>query len=110
LSCLTYDETVLLNRGDTDIRALLRANHAALDMAELRSYFRFSIQSRSSMSSFAKSAEPPFAAEGDLAGPHPREEEDSYRTLDDLMAVIEALCPVWPWRETTKPGSGMLWQ
>jgi hypothetical protein len=22
--------------------------------------------------------------------------DDPYRTLDDLMCVIEALCPVWP--------------
>ena len=25
-------------------------------------------------------------------------DEDPYRTLDDLMVVIEALCPEWPER------------
>lgn len=25
---------------------------------------------------------------------------DPYRQLDDLMAVVEALCPAWPERET----------
>lgn len=25
--------------------------------------------------------------------------EDPYEVLDDLMAVVEALCPVWPQRE-----------
>ena len=50
------------------------------------------------MSSFAKSVEPPLAAEAGLDAPV-RREEDPYRTLDDLMAAVEALCPVWPPRE-----------
>jgi hypothetical protein len=29
--------------------------------------------------------------------------DDPYRVLDDLMAVIEALCPVWPPREIGGP-------
>jgi hypothetical protein len=29
--------------------------------------------------------------------------EDPYRVLDDLMAVVEALCPVWPPREIDGP-------
>jgi hypothetical protein len=29
--------------------------------------------------------------------------DDPYRVLDDLMAVIEALCPVWPPREIDGP-------
>jgi hypothetical protein len=26
-------------------------------------------------------------------------DDDPYRTLDDLMVVVEALCPVWPERD-----------
>lgn len=29
--------------------------------------------------------------------------DDPYRVLDDLMAVVEALCPVWPPREVDGP-------
>ena len=29
--------------------------------------------------------------------------DDPYRVLDDLMTVIEALCPVWPPREIGGP-------
>ncbi|HEX8011674.1 MAG TPA: hypothetical protein VF814_12180, partial [Casimicrobiaceae bacterium] len=63
--------------------------------------------SRCSMSSFAKSAEFPFAAEGGIEAP-PNLEEDPYRTLDDLMAAVEALCPVWPQRAAFPGGSRML--
>jgi hypothetical protein len=59
------------------------------------------------MSSFAKSAEPPFAAEGGLDAPR-RRDEDPYRTLDDLMAAVETLCPVWPQRDALPAGSRML--
>jgi hypothetical protein len=59
------------------------------------------------MSSSAKAAEPPFAAEAGL-GPIPRIEEDPYRTLDGLMAAVEALCPVWPQREPLLAGRLML--
>ena len=47
------------------------------------------------MRSFAKRAESPFAADGGLDAPV-RREDDPYRTLDDLMAAVEILCPVWP--------------
>ena len=50
------------------------------------------------MSSFVKSVEPPFAAEGGIDLPH-RLDEDPYTRLDELMAVVEALCPVWPARK-----------
>ena len=45
------------------------------------------------MRSYAKSAEPPFAADGGVDVPA-RSEEDPYRTLDNLMAAVEAPCPV----------------
>ena len=32
---------------------------------------------------------------------------DPYRALDDLMAVVEALCPVWPPREVDGPMNDM---
>ena len=59
------------------------------------------------MSSCTKSDEPHFAAGAgiDVAV---RVEEDPYRTLDDLMAVVEALCPVWPSRAGFSGGGRML--
>jgi hypothetical protein len=35
------------------------------------------------------------AADGGL-GPAPARVDDPYSALDDLMAAVEALCPVWP--------------
>jgi len=59
------------------------------------------------MSSFVKSTEPPFAAEGGLDAPV-RREQDPYQALDDLMAAVEALCPVWPQRGKFAEGARML--
>lgn len=59
------------------------------------------------MNSSVKSDESPIAAEGGMTTP-PRADEDPYRTLDDLMAVVEALCPVWPPRNSFRPGGRML--
>lgn len=59
------------------------------------------------MSCSPKSAEPPFAAEGGLDGPY-RVDEDPYRTLDELMAAVELLCPIWPEREAPASGGRML--
>ncbi len=50
------------------------------------------------MNSYAKSTECLFA-EGGIVAPVSGE-RDPFEVLDDLMAVIEALCPVWPHRET----------
>lgn len=41
----------------------------------------------------------PFAGEGGVVVV-PRNERDPYQVLDDLMTVVEALCPAWPERET----------
>jgi hypothetical protein len=87
-----------------DIRALLRANRSALDMEQVRSYFN---ASRCSMSSYEKSAEAPFAAAAGVSEPA-RNDEDPYRTLDDLMVVVEALCPVWPSRGCFVDGGKLL--
>ena len=59
------------------------------------------------MRSFAKSAEPLFAAEAGSQAPV-RTGGDPYQALDDLMAVIEALCPVWPPRSEFIEGGRML--
>jgi len=50
-----------------------------------------------SMTSYAKSTEQLFAADGGV-GRVPTCQEDPFRALDDLMAVVEALCPTWPER------------
>jgi hypothetical protein len=59
------------------------------------------------MNFFAKPAEPPFAAEAGPSAPV-RHGEDPYRTLDDLMAAVEVLCPVWPPRPGYTNGGKML--
>ena len=60
------------------------------------------------MSSLKKPAEPPFAAAGGLGAPVLGEDGDPYRALDDLMAVVEALCPEWPPRPGFMNGGRML--
>jgi hypothetical protein len=60
------------------------------------------------MSSFAKSAEPPFAAEAGTRAPPRDADPDPYRTLDDLMAAVEALCPQWPERSAGPTRGTML--
>lgn len=50
------------------------------------------------MKSYPKSTEH-FVAEGGMA-PSASTEKDPFQALDDLMVVIEALCPVWPQRKT----------
>ena len=59
------------------------------------------------MSSCAKSVESPIAAEGGIdSAPHPV--ADPYQVLDDLMAAVEILCPVWPPRDAFQTGSNLL--
>jgi hypothetical protein len=46
----------------------------------------------------------PFVGEGGV--PYTADAtRDPFAALDDLMTVVEALCPVWPTREPTKEGS-----
>lgn len=40
----------------------------------------------------------PFASDGGVTGPA-LECRDPFAALDDLMQVVEALCPIWPERE-----------
>lgn len=49
------------------------------------------------MTSYATPTEQPIAADGGV-GRVPKHQEDPFRVLDDLMAVVEALCPKWPER------------
>jgi hypothetical protein len=42
------------------------------------------------------------------AGFAPDAEREPYERLDDLMAVIEAFCPVWPHREPLRDESKFL--
>lgn len=51
-----------------------------------------------SMTYSAKSTEQPFAADGGIGRVRKRE-QDPFRALDDLMVVVEALCPAWPQRK-----------
>lgn len=51
------------------------------------------------MSCSEKSTDAPIIAEGGVSTPPPAP-ADPYQALDELMAVIEELCPVWPSRPT----------
>jgi hypothetical protein len=50
------------------------------------------------MSSCEKSTDAPLAAEGGVRVSTERP-DDPYQVLDDLMAVVEQLCPQWPQRD-----------
>jgi hypothetical protein len=50
------------------------------------------------MSSSRKRADQPIAAAAGIDAT-PVAEDDPYRALDELMEVVEALCPDWPSRE-----------
>ncbi len=47
----------------------------------------------------SRDSEPLLFADGGV-GTAPASERDPYEVLDDLMVVVEALCPRWPPRET----------
>jgi hypothetical protein len=53
--------------------------------------------------SFARAAGQPLVAEGGITA-SPVSERDPYEVLDDLMVVVEALCPRWPSRDTFNTG------
>jgi hypothetical protein len=52
-------------------------------------------------------SEPPLVAEGGVRAPA-TPVDDPYLALDDLMAVMEALCPTWPVRPTFSGAERML--
>lgn len=51
------------------------------------------------MSSHGKSTEYFFASSGGMAAPV-NSEREPFEVLDNLMTVVEVLCPTWPPRET----------
>lgn len=51
------------------------------------------------MSSSEKSTDAPIVAGGGVTAPEPVR-ADPYQVLDELMVVVEELCPVWPARPT----------
>ncbi len=59
------------------------------------------------MNSSKKSIEQPFAEDGGIQVPLGAP-ADPFQALDDLMAVVEALSPTWPERETFIDTGGML--
>jgi hypothetical protein len=59
------------------------------------------------MNSSARSTEFPFVAEGGITLARSRD-DDPYRALDDLMAVVEVLCRAWPRRDGFDDGASML--
>lgn len=58
------------------------------------------------MSSYGKSTEHFFASGGGIAAPV-NSDRDPFEILDDLMAVVEALCPTWPQRGTFEAADGL---
>jgi hypothetical protein len=55
------------------------------------------------MNSLTKAPEAPIAGEGGVAAPF-LDQRDPYQALDELMVVVEALCPTWPPRTATAAG------
>lgn len=78
-----------------------------LDLAEVRQYFQLFNRESCSMSSSTHSTDRPFANDGGMARPS-SSEEDPYRTLDELMVVVEALCLSWPERGVFADSGKML--
>lgn len=91
------------------IRALIRANREAVYRDELRDSSGFSTGRPGLMNSSKTRVEArqatvgpsPLAANGGAA-PSPPSRRDPFAAMDDLMAVMEALCPSWP----PRPGFG----
>ena len=59
------------------------------------------------MKSSMACAEAPFAAGAGIQSPA-SVEGDPYIALDELMVVVEALCPEWPERPPFRDGGRML--
>jgi hypothetical protein len=59
------------------------------------------------MKSWTRSAEGHLAADAGISSA-PAASDDPFAALDDLMAVVEALCPVWPARGGFVDGGKML--
>lgn len=94
-------------RGDERLD-LLYARRLLADAEELRTALGdLRVVSAEGLIGFKQSPEPPFVADAGV-GATVHREEDPYRTLNDLMAAVEALCPVWPPRTVFVNGGRML--
>lgn len=60
------------------------------------------------MSFFNNSPDQPLVAEGGLQGEVISADPDPYKSLDELMSVVEALCSEWPAREPFVTSGKML--
>ncbi len=86
-----------------DIRALLKANKGLVNLEEVRGYFRLFDRENLLDESSPSCAEPVpareratvFFADAGISTPGAAG-GDPFTALDDLMTVIEALCPTWP--------------
>jgi len=56
----------------------------------------------------SKNNEQPFVVDGGLPQTRFESARDPFAVLDDLMTVIEALCPSWPQRGTFASSSKFL--
>jgi hypothetical protein len=87
-----------------DIKTLLRANRATLNLQEVREYFSaencFSMRSskKSPDAASAIPVESHLVAEAGVTY-SPRSDRDPFEIIDELMVVVEALCPRWPERD-----------
>ncbi len=86
-----------------DIRALLAANRETVDLNLVRDYFRLFDKEYHLTNSSPRHADPPTpltafsVAEHRAAYKRPAvSSAEAFTVLDDLMAVIEALCTSWP--------------
>jgi len=59
------------------------------------------------MNSCERCGEAPIAVEGGFRAP-PHGGDDPWRALDERMALVEALCPVWPERPTFREDAKFL--
>ena len=85
-------------------RLLAGAEEQKTSLGDLRV---ISLEAVALMNPAKKSPEQPFADAGGIQVA-PTRHADPFRELDDLMAAVEALCPIWPQRETFKNTGGML--
>ena len=53
-------------------------------------------------------ADQPLVRDGGLPDARAATDRDPFEALDDLMAVVEALCPTWPQRGTFEESSKFL--
>ncbi len=55
------------------------------------------------MNSLMKAPEAPIAGDGGVTAPL-SDERNPYQVLDELLVVVEALCPTWPARPAMGAG------